>query len=42
MGQVKMVEIKEVAEKKEKWEGQGRGEGKEHKSRTHGYPQLGQ
>jgi hypothetical protein len=42
MGQVKMVEIKEAAEEREKWEDRGRGEEKEHKSQTHGYPQLGQ
>ena len=42
MGQVDMIEVKEATEKKERWEGRGRGEEKERKLQTRGYPLLGQ
>jgi hypothetical protein len=40
MGQIQVIEIKETAEKKEKQEGQGRGEEKEHIRQIHGCPLL--
>ena len=42
MSQVDVIKIKEATEKKERWEGQGRGEGKERKLLTRGYLRLGQ